>query len=65
MVLFRQQQGQASLEYVLVVGAVVVALVGFWALAPDMVNAVSGLLCSSVDTAAPVDLVTGLPISCL
>ena len=49
LVFLRQNQGQASLEYVLVLGAVVVALLGFWTLAPDMVNAVSGSLCSAVD----------------
>ncbi len=53
MKLLRQQQGQSTIEYVLVVGAVGVVIagilmVGFGALVPQF----AGLMCSSVDTAS-------------
>ena len=53
MMLLRQQQGQSTIEYVLVVGAVGVViaaifLVGFGVI----VSQFAGVMCSSVDTAS-------------
>ena len=53
MRLLRQQQGQSTIEYVLVVGLVgvviaAILLVGFGVI----VNQFAGLMCSSVDTAS-------------
>lgn len=51
---FRQEQGQSGTEYLLVVGAVVVAMdIALQTFTPDIVHAVEGLLCPSVDTAVP------------
>ena len=53
MGLLRQEQGQTGIEYLLVVGAVVVAFViGFQALMPEVFRNVVGVICPSVDTAA-------------
>ena len=55
MKLWRQEQGQGSVEYLLVVATVVVLIVGvlavgFAALLPQ----VAGLVCPAVDTASAV-----------
>ena len=60
---FRREQGQAGIEYLLVVGAVVVVMVtamiiGFATLVPQIV----GLACPSVDTAVDPAATVG---SCL
>ena len=54
MAFFRQERGQNSIEYLLVVGTVAVVMLGamifgFQAFLPQVV----GSLCSSVDTADP------------
>ena len=61
MRLWRQERGQGSLEYLLVVATVVVIIVGgltvgFAALMPQ----IAGLLCPAVDTA-----IATAPNSCL
>ena len=50
MAFFRRERGQAGIEYLLVVGTIVVAMVGgFHVLMPQVVNAVAGSLACSVD----------------
>jgi len=54
--LWRQERGQGSIEYLLVIATVVVVMVGlmtvdFAAIMPQIV----GLICPAVDTAAAAD----------
>ena len=63
MASFRQEQGQGGIEYFLVVGAVVVAmLIAAISGGKAVVPQVLGSLCPSVDTAADPAATTG---SCL
>ncbi len=57
----RQERGQASVEYLLVVGTVVVVIVGAMAIGfAALVPQVAGLVCPAVDTAS-----AAAPNSCL
>ena len=60
MAFFRRQHGQAGLEYLLVVGAMVVALIiALQTIAPPAVQTVAGVMCPSVDTAVPTPVPPG------